>query len=346
MTKRRKLPFVSIVVIAYNKEKGIELTLKSLLNQSYPKNRYEIIIVDDCSKDKTTEIVKKFPVRLIKHKINLGRAQARNTGLKYAKGEIYVSFDGDCIADRNWLKEIIKVYQIKENIGGVSGLIKVNDDSNLTESFINESGCGNPTIEDSKNKNSFLFKIVSYIKSNSFSVNILSKKRIFEINMMSGANSSFPKKILIEIGGYRTNLDAGEDTDIVNRIKDKEYSIKFYCNPNAIIIHNHRMNFLNYILRPWRRKNDMAKFFSNFYKIPLSFIFPVVFITLCLISIFINWKFLLCSMFLLPQLLYFGFPLRFIKCFKIKYLIFPYMRLIGEIISLFSIAVGYLENKK
>jgi len=84
---------IYIVIAAYNEEKNIENILKSLLNFNY-----NIIVVDDGSTDKTEEIVKKYPVILLKHSINRGQGASLATGTEYAyqKGvEIVVHFDAD-----------------------------------------------------------------------------------------------------------------------------------------------------------------------------------------------------------------------------------------------------------
>lgn len=95
-------PLVSIVIPFYNTEKHIEQCLNSVINQFY-KN-LEIICVDDCSDDKSTEIVEKYAqtdnrIKIIKHQNNMGVGAARNTGLNNAKGE-YIFF----IDSNDWIE--------------------------------------------------------------------------------------------------------------------------------------------------------------------------------------------------------------------------------------------------
>jgi cellulose synthase/poly-beta-1,6-N-acetylglucosamine synthase-like glycosyltransferase len=117
-------PKVSVIVPAYNEEKVIQKTLESMVDTRYP--RKEIIFVDDGSIDKTLEIAKKFKNDItILHKENGGKASALNYGLVYAKGEIIVVVDADTIIGRNSLKEIVKGFEIDENVAAVAGNIKV-----------------------------------------------------------------------------------------------------------------------------------------------------------------------------------------------------------------------------
>jgi len=117
-------PKVSVIIPAYNEEKVIQKTLESMIDTRYP--RKEIIFVDDGSIDKTLEIAKKFKNDItILHKENGGKASALNYGLVYAKGEIIVVVDADTIIGRNSLREIVKGFEIDENVAAVAGNIKV-----------------------------------------------------------------------------------------------------------------------------------------------------------------------------------------------------------------------------
>lgn len=80
--------FVSVIVCTYNGEKYIKDCLDALTKQNYPKDKYETIVVDDGSTDRTNKIVSKYSVKVIKHEKNLGICSARNTGLRNANVRI------------------------------------------------------------------------------------------------------------------------------------------------------------------------------------------------------------------------------------------------------------------
>ena len=89
-----KYPFVSVVVGIRNEEIFIEECIESLLGLDYPLDRYEIIIVDGMSSDKTRDLVQNYPVRLLLNdKKNV--AAARNLGVKNAIGDLVAFTDGD-----------------------------------------------------------------------------------------------------------------------------------------------------------------------------------------------------------------------------------------------------------
>jgi len=100
---------ISIIIPAYNAEKAIKECLSSLTNQSLSRNKYEIIVVDDGSTDRTCEIAKKYKVNVISQG-NGGPAVARNRGAREARGDILIFTDSDCIADKDFIEKMIKPF--------------------------------------------------------------------------------------------------------------------------------------------------------------------------------------------------------------------------------------------
>jgi len=96
---------ISVIIPTYNEEKVIAECLSSLSSQS--EKDFEIIIVDDGSTDKTSEIVENFSVKFLKQQ-HQGPAMARNLGAKEAKGKILVFVDADMTFDKDFLKMLTK----------------------------------------------------------------------------------------------------------------------------------------------------------------------------------------------------------------------------------------------
>lgn len=108
--KPKKNPLVSIILPAYNEEKHVGICLDSLLKQTYKP--IEIFIVDDESRDKTAEIVKKYEkkyknIKLLQQK-HSGPGAAWNLGFKHAKGEILMFWASDHIYGKNYIKDLSK----------------------------------------------------------------------------------------------------------------------------------------------------------------------------------------------------------------------------------------------
>ncbi len=107
------LPFISVVIPAYNEEKYLPQCLEALKLQTYPKDRFEIIVVDNNSKDKTVQIAKAAGAKVITE-TEQGHVYALNAGMISAKGEIIASTDADTRVKKDWLQIIEKVFQDQE----------------------------------------------------------------------------------------------------------------------------------------------------------------------------------------------------------------------------------------
>lgn len=127
---------VSIIIPMYNEEKSIAETIKSALSINYPKEKVEIIIVDDGSKDNSYQIAKEFAsnqnpkVRVFKKSVNGGKGSALNLGIKKAKGEIIITMDADTIVHPDSLKKMIG-YFTEDNIMSVAPAMGVFEPKNI-----------------------------------------------------------------------------------------------------------------------------------------------------------------------------------------------------------------------
>ncbi|MEK7571954.1 MAG: glycosyltransferase [Patescibacteria group bacterium] len=110
------LPFISVVIAAYNEEKYLPYCLEALQQQTYPRTNFEIIVVDNNSTDKTAAIAKAAGAKIITEK-RQGNIFAVTTGMTKAEGEIIATTDADTIPHANWLQKIAETLQPKEIIG-------------------------------------------------------------------------------------------------------------------------------------------------------------------------------------------------------------------------------------
>lgn len=122
---------VSIVVPAYNEEKTIARTIRSLMDIDYAD--YEIIVVDDGSTDGTLPECQKFEASGVKiiHQDNRGKANALNNGIRSSAGAIIVTVDADTTLHRDSLRRIADRFATNPRIGAVAGNVKVSPSSGL-----------------------------------------------------------------------------------------------------------------------------------------------------------------------------------------------------------------------
>src|SRR5260370_16156766 len=100
-------PVISVIIPTFNRAAMLRATLESFAAQSIPKNRYEVIVVDDGSKDATRGVCRDFASRIqlkYLHIDNSGTSAAKNTGILASRGKLLLFSDDDDIADRRLLE--------------------------------------------------------------------------------------------------------------------------------------------------------------------------------------------------------------------------------------------------
>ncbi len=103
------LPSFSIIIPAYNEEKFLPLCLNSIKNLDYPNDKYEVIVVDNGSTDRTAVIAQEFGARVLwDDRKNV--AGLRNLGVEAANGRILAFIDADCTVSRGWLEAALKYF--------------------------------------------------------------------------------------------------------------------------------------------------------------------------------------------------------------------------------------------
>ena len=212
---------VTIYIPAFNAEKTIEDSIRSIQNQSLTFD--EIIVVDDNSSDNTSEIVKKFHnIKLIKNSKNMGLGFNRNLAIKNSKNEIVAGIDADVVLDKFWLENILKNFE-KDKIIMIGGKM-------IEKNFNNKF-------------NSWRSR---YYSQNWGDRNILNPPFLY------GCNTIQNKFIWDKINGYDEEmLTNGEDIDYSKKIKQYNNFKLFYC-PSAICHHLQDDNLESLSNRVWR----------------------------------------------------------------------------------------------
>lgn len=119
---------VSIIIPTFNRAKTLGNTIESCINQSYPRDKFEIIVADNNSTDDTRHVVEQWkskspvPVRYIFEQ-RQGAHLARNTAARNSESEVLYFTDDDMIADKNVLENIVKVFDLNFNVGVAGGKV-------------------------------------------------------------------------------------------------------------------------------------------------------------------------------------------------------------------------------
>ena len=190
-------PRVSVVVCAYNAAGTLGECLTSLEALTYPD--FDIILVNDGSRDQTSEIARRHPrVRLIEIP-NGGLSAARNVGLAEATGEIVAYTDADVRVDRDWLTYLVQPFLTSDVVGSGGPNVVPPDDPPLAQCIARAPG--GPT-------------------------HVLLDDRIAE--HVPGCNMAFRRDALLAVGGFNpAYLRAGDDVDVCWRLQARGWKIGF-----------------------------------------------------------------------------------------------------------------------
>jgi glycosyltransferase involved in cell wall biosynthesis len=204
----RRYPRVSVVVCAYNAERTIDACLASLEVLDYPD--YEVIVVNDGSRDRTLEIAETYPFCRIISQPNKGLSAARNVGAEAATGEIVAYTDSDCVADPDWLGYLVA----KMEAGGLAA-------------------CGGPNFPPPEDN----LVPAAVAVAPGGPTHVLLSDEVAE--HIAGCNMAFRRDILLGLGGFDPIYRAaGDDVDICWRFQDSGHVIGF--SPAAMVWHFRR----------------------------------------------------------------------------------------------------------
>ena len=127
------MKLISVVIAAFNEEENLPKCLDALVSQNFPKDKYEIIVVDNNSVDKTAEIALSYGAEVVKEE-KQGNTYAVKKGMDSVSGEIIAMVDADTIVEKNWLSDIAKTFE-DENVAGLTGMGYIRSGNKLLDVF-------------------------------------------------------------------------------------------------------------------------------------------------------------------------------------------------------------------
>ena len=209
-------PTVSIVLIVRNGEDILSDCLDSISRLDYPKDKLEVVVVDNNSSDRTREIIKKYPFKYIFER-KIGCAAARNKGIKESTGELVAFTDADCIVDKDWITNLVKGFEDKF-VGGCGGRFMSYKLQSLAEMYMDLSR----------------FKDQEYtMKMNNMRIHSMS-----HFPFIMGGNSCYPRKVLEQVGLFDDNFKWLDDVEISIKISTCNYRFKYI--KDAIVFCRHK----------------------------------------------------------------------------------------------------------
>lgn len=212
---------VSVIITTFNRGNIINMCMDSLINQNFPKEDYEILIMNNNSSDNTEEVIddyiEKYPGVNIRYFFvpRSGQVYARQVGILAARGSILCFSDDDGILSPDWIKEIVKVFNMNEEVAGVAGKIVIRWDEKPPD---------------------WIYEYEKYLGKLDYGDAVKFEKGLY----MNAGNLSIKKDILIEVGGFNPEmigqlLIGDGETGLWVRLKQNDYLIGWA--PNAVMEH-------------------------------------------------------------------------------------------------------------
>lgn len=251
-------PKVSVIIPVRNEEKFIGNLLKDLQRQTYPSDKFDIIVVDDYSNDNTVEVIKQLNfsnVKVVPLHVEGAtfayKKKAITTGVEHSNAELIITTDGDCRMGPQWLSSIVSFYT-STNFKLISSPVAFHEEKNWYEKV--------QTVE-------FQYLIgvgASCIKNGMPST-------------CNGANLAYTKELFSEIHGFEgiDDIAFGDDELLLHKIY-KKYpdGIGFNKNFDATVYTYAKSNLSDFIeqRKRWAKKN------ANYFDIRLLIMVSVIFL--------------------------------------------------------------------
>jgi len=132
----RELPSLSVVMPVYNEGDALRRTLDAIVRCDYPKEKLEVLAVDDASRDISHEIAKEYErypwFRAVKKERNSGTSDTKNTGISMAKGELVATLDSDSVVDKDAFRKLACYFE-EDGVSAVSAAIRVREPKGIIE---------------------------------------------------------------------------------------------------------------------------------------------------------------------------------------------------------------------
>ncbi len=328
-------PFVSVIVPAFNSEATIKDLLESLMLLDYGKENLEIIIVDGGSTDRTVEITKNYPVRIIVES-RKGINVARNAGVKSSKGEILVFTDSDCVVPKDWVRRIVEDFR-DQSVGCLGGSALRYEDNFLSR-YADISVV--PVLRRFRKR-----EILDGVK--------------LLLRYPAGCNMAFRREAVEKAGLFNEKIHYGfDEDDLAERVCKLGY--KMLLDPEVIVWHKHRRSLLNLLKQFFNYGRGGALLIRTGVKgkfsgwILTSLLFFSAWITISIFLALLSTIF--DKAFLIPFLLITVAPLFFLAVFytirssgkigrRIEVLAYPILDLLRLLSFNFGIVYGLLKFK-
>jgi len=220
-----ELPAIGVVVAARNEEAHIEKTVRSLANQNYPKDRFSIVVVDDCSDDDTLQLLRKLEQEI--DNLRVMAITEREDGISPKKrallkavnsldADFVATTDADCVHHKDWLRTYASA--ITPELGVATGMTVYHKDS-----YRSKFEKAWQTMQG-----------MEYISEHLVGAGAIGYSLAFYAD---GANMMFNRELYQEAGreALQSHIISGDDFFLIQTARKRNYRLKFLINDTAVV---------------------------------------------------------------------------------------------------------------
>ena len=314
---------INVIIPARNEEQNIKACLDSMIGQSYSKELFEVLVIDDHSTDRTAEIINNYAsqnVKLISLKdlitdaeLNSYKKKAIEMAVQRSSGELIVTTDADSIVPQTWLKTIAGFYEQSS-----PAFIVMPVSYNCNNSFFEK------------------FQALDFMTLQGITGAAVNKKML---SMCNGANLAYTKKGFDEVAGFSgiDNIASGDDMLLMHKIYKKYPAGISYLKSKDVIVHTQPMHtlkeFFNQRIR-WASKADKYDDKRIFAVLLIVYLLNFSLLVLPVIALFYN-----------PVFTVRLYPFRFVFSIFEYWLFLLTVKTIIELFFLFPVA-GFFSKRK
>lgn len=221
----------SVVIPVYNGADTLEACLASLAHQSMKRDDFEVIVVDDGSRDESAAIARRSGATVVSQ-TNAGAPAARNAGVRTARGKWIAFTDSDCVCSRTWLATLVGAAERESDALGAAGKTIGYQSATPAARFVDLMGGLDPARSLAHPKFPFA----------------------------PTANALYRRDYLLEAGGFDTRFSTYDACDLHTRLRARHPQSAYPYEPRALVMHKHRATWKQY----WRQQVGYGVGYAQF----------------------------------------------------------------------------------
>jgi glycosyltransferase involved in cell wall biosynthesis len=271
---------LTVVICSLNGAAGVDRCLRALAGQTI-RSRLEIVVVDDGSADRTSDVGRLHGARVIRHPVNRGLAAARNSGLVASSAPVVAFLDDDCEPEPEWAQELLAGYA--DGVTGVGGPVIPAAQAGFMSGYLSRNNPLTPLEASLARSGTIGYRFLLYLKRQWVLAEASGARDVYAF---VGANMSFRKQALADVGRFDERFRFGcEEGDLCLALTSTLPSCRLAFAPGARVVHHFEPTLRDTLRRSRAYGRGSAQLYRKWPDVrPTFFPWPVLVLVLLLSS--------------------------------------------------------------